>query len=172
MGILNIISRNFQHGPRTRRPDDVPPYPEAFRGTLAHNADRCTACGTCAYVCSPGAITFDSTNPHIVVWNYFEGQCTFCARCVDYCPTHAIQLKPSSPQVTTDESTEHLAHEIRQQICLRCGRSFIPLPKAVLDELYRDGASPALRTQSTLCEVCRRRAASERLIRKISARSE
>ena len=70
MGIWNILTRNFRRGSRTRAPQQAVPHPDNYRGLVEHDNTRCTACGTCAYVCSPGAITLESS-PEAVDWDYF-----------------------------------------------------------------------------------------------------
>jgi len=163
MRILAILSRNSVRGSRTRSPEDRVPYPAGFRGTLAHDPARCTGCRTCAYVCSPGAITFGEADPRCIEWAYFAGQCTFCGRCVEYCPTQAICLKGESPVVTGDQSRHRLVHQVFYKPCARCGQLILPVPEPVLARLYNEQLSAEMVTHHGLCEKCRRKLASQRL---------
>ena len=163
MGILNLISENFRRKSRTRLPADVVPYPLGYRGTLQHDNSLCTGCQTCGYVCSPAAITFDTSDPVSIGWNYFAEQCSFCDRCVQYCPTHAISFVAKSPIVTGDRSLHRLADRVYYQPCTRCGRPIIPLPMLSLVRMYGAGLPDEIAALNKLCEKCRSRAASERI---------
>jgi len=163
MGILNLISRNFGKKSRTRLPADDVPYPLGYRGTLQHDNSLCTGCQTCGYVCSPSAITFDTSDPASIGWNYFAEQCSFCDRCVQYCPTHAISFIAESPIITGDRSLHRLADRVYYQPCARCGRPIIPMPVPVLALLYGNRLPEEIATLNKLCEKCRSRKASERI---------
>ncbi|HEX2979269.1 MAG TPA: 4Fe-4S dicluster domain-containing protein [Anaerolineaceae bacterium] len=163
MGILDVISRNMGSKSRTRLAVDVVPYPKDYRGTLQHEASLCVGCQTCAYVCSPSAITFDTSEPTSIVWQYFTEQCTFCGRCVQYCPTHALTFDAQSPVVTGDRSLHHLADRVQYHPCARCGRPIVPLPVPVLARLYGDGMQFQIEKLNQLCERCRSRLAGERI---------
>jgi hydrogenase-4 component H len=163
MGIFSILSRNSTRGARTRRPDDRVAFPGGFRGAIVHDAARCTACQTCAYVCSPGAITFGTANPDHVEWRYFAGQCTFCGRCVEYCPTRCLIFEGAMPPVTGDPALHRTAHQVVYQPCTRCGRPVIPLPLRTLQELYGGSVPEEIAAHRGLCERCRRKAAALRL---------
>ncbi len=159
MGILQIVTRNFEQGSRTRWPTDEVVFPEGFRGALAHNPELCTACETCAYVCSPRAIRFEK-QPDSVLWEYFAGQCTFCGRCVEYCPCTALSFQEERPHITDDPAQLHTAHRIFYQHCARCDRPIIPLPEQVLARLYGHAPAANLVAEQKLCEDCRRKDAA------------
>jgi len=163
MGILNLVFRNFGRNSRTRLPADLVPYPEGYRGTLTHDGGLCTGCQTCGYVCSPSAITFDTSDPAFIAWQYFAEQCSFCGRCVEYCPTHAISFIAESPIVTGDRSLHRLANRVYYQPCARCGRPIIPIPVQALVRLYREQLPEEIKALNQLCEKCRSREASERI---------
>ena len=163
MGILNLISRNIGRKSRTRLPDNAVPYPDGYRGTLQHDASLCTGCQTCGYVCSPSAITFDTSDPASIVWLYFAEQCSFCGRCVTFCPTYAISFLAESPIITGDRSLHRLADRVYYQPCARCGRPIIPMPLPVLALLYGNRLPEEIATLNNLCEKCRSRKASERI---------
>ncbi len=164
MNIWNLISRNFGQKAHTRPPQDSLPYPPAFRGDLLHDAALCTSCGTCAYVCSPGAIEVEHTNTVAADWVYQIMQCTFCGRCVEYCPTHALSFDPQPRQYVLRElSTLH--HRIGYQPCPRCGDPVIPLPKATLMETYNGTVPAGLEQLNLLCARCRKKVYSEAIKR-------
>ena len=163
MGILAIVTRNFGRRARTRRPDDMPPLPPPFRGLIEQDASLCTGCRTCAYVCSPKAISFTEQHQTGITWNFFAGQCSFCGLCVQYCPTHAITNRGKLPPITGDQSQLKVAHEIKYHPCSSCGKLIIPIPEEALAEIYGGALSDLEIEQQTLCQECRRKAASRRL---------
>src|SRR5512147_1592227 len=105
MNIFEVILHNFTLRPRTRKPEDRVPFPKGFRGELAHRVELCTLCGTCAYVCSPGAIQIER-NQENGTWNYDAGRCTFCARCAEYCPTRALSLETQPVRLFGDRTRQ------------------------------------------------------------------
>lgn len=163
MGIFDIVWRNFGHRARTRRPDDMPPRPPPFRGLIEQDASLCTGCRTCAYVCSPKAISFAEEHETGITWNFFAGQCSFCGLCVQYCPTHAITNRGKLPPVTGDQSLLKVAHEVLYQPCASCGKPIIPLPEEALEQVYGSALTDLEIEQQTMCQECRRKAASRRL---------
>jgi hydrogenase-4 component H len=164
MGILAIVRRNFGHRARTRRPDDMPPRPPPFRGLIEQDPNLCTGCRTCAYVCSPKAISFTEQHDSGITWNFFAGQCSFCGFCVQYCPTHAITNRGKLPPITGDQSQLKVAHEILYHLCTRCGKNLIiPIPEEALEQVYGGALTDLEVEQQTMCQDCRRKAASQRL---------
>jgi len=162
VGILGIVWRNFTHAVRTRRPDDMVPRPDVFRGLIEHDVALCTGCHTCAYVCAPQAITVRPMGDQGVTWNFFAGQCSFCGLCVQYCPTRAIANHGKLPPVTGDQRLHRVTHEVPFHPCAECGRPMVPLPEPFLRQLYREPTDAELRANE-LCDACRRRAASRHL---------
>ena len=163
MRILNLISRNFGKKSRTRLPAEVVPCPDGYRGTLQHVSSLCTGCQTCAYVCSPSAITFDTSDPGCIVWQYSAERCSYCGRCVEYCPTKAISFMAEPPIVTGDRSLHRLADKVFYQPCARCSRPIIPLPVPVITQMYQDRLPIEIKALNQLCEKCRSRTASEHI---------
>ena len=163
MGILNILSRNFGRRSRTRLPADRVPYPPDFRGELAHRLEVCTACGTCAYVCSPTAIVLKKEE-NGVEWRYDAGRCTYCGRCVEHCPTRALSFENHAGRPVTDRAQQLTVDLVAYQHCTRCGAELIPMPPETLVRLYRspEGAADAAEMH-LLCDRCRSRAVSERI---------
>lgn len=163
MGILDIVWRNFGHRARTRRPDDMPPRPPPFRGLIEQDVSLCTGCRACAYVCSPKAISFTEEHQRGITWNFFAGQCSYCGLCVAYCPTHAITNRGKLPPITGDQSQLKVAHEILYQPCASCGKPIIPIPEEALEKVYGGALTDLEVEQRTMCQDCRRKAASRRL---------
>ena len=162
MNIFNLLSQNLGQGSRTRPPDEAVPYPAGYRGQINHEAALCTACGTCIYTCSPGAITRDNSVPEYVVWQYSEDRCTFCGFCVEYCPTQALSFVPSAPAIVADRSQHVICHRIDCQPCPGCGRLIRPLSEATLIGLYGDPLPEDVAASRMLCESCRQRATTRR----------
>jgi len=171
MRIFQILLRNTGQKARTLAPGTLA-APAGYRGTLQHDTSLCTGCGTCAYVCSPGAIRLEK-QPAGVLWQYQAVQCTFCARCAEYCPTKAIQLEDAPHQTALAAVPEsaplassgplETRHMIDYQPCERCGQPFVPLPAPVLARLSGGAVDPGMSSMMRLCEKCRSRVTSQRL---------
>jgi hydrogenase-4 component H len=151
MNMLTILLGNLRHASRTRAPTDPPPVPPAFRGALAHDPARCTACGICAVVCAPNAIRFEPDPSRSVTWLFYLGRCSFCGLCMQNCPTQAITMEAASARAIPGGAGggPALASAVRFTPCPRCGRPHIPLPDA----------------ESALCPECRQQAAASGLRR-------
>jgi len=163
MNIWSRITNNIFQRAHTRRVEATVPYPEGFRGALLHETGLCTACGTCAYVCSPSAIEIDRSSPQHAAWNYQLLKCTFCGRCVEYCPTHALSFETHLPKPVLE--LQHTAHVIAYVPCARCGELIIPLPHAVLEETYGSPVPAEIEQSNRLCERCRTRASGANIKR-------
>lgn len=163
MNIWSRITNNIFQRAHTRRPEAAVPFPEGFRGALLHEAELCTACGTCAYVCSPTAISIDRSAPEHATWHYQLLRCTFCGRCVDYCPTGALSFDPQLARPVLD--LQHTGHEIPYTPCTRCGALIIPLPLAVLEKTYGSPLPAEVEQANRLCERCRKRASGAKIKR-------
>ena len=163
MGIFAMVWRNLRHAARTRRPDDMPPRPDGFRGMIEHAASLCTGCGTCAYVCAPRAITLETKGDAGGTWKFSATQCSFCGLCVQYCPTHAITNDGKVAPVTGDRSQLQVTHAVTYRSCPHCGRPTLPLPREVLQQLYDGDLTDAVVAEQALCEACRRKAAGRHL---------
>jgi hydrogenase-4 component H len=175
MSILEILFRNSGQKNRTLRPKNQS-IPAGFRGVLEHQTERCIGCGTCAYVCSPGAITLQTEPEGGICWQYNALRCTYCSRCAEYCPTHAIQLVDHAPAaapaqqgpalVSSGFMTQHL---VELQTCARCGTPFSAIPLPILEDLMKrkvptgEGENSDIPYLMRLCEKCRQRVASEHL---------
>lgn len=164
MNIVQLLSQNFGRGSRTRTPEDTVPYPGGYRGRIEHEASLCTGCGTCAYVCSPGAITIEERNAQAVTWEYREDRCTFCSFCVSYCPTRALHIEAVSPALLNERAEHYLSHLIPLQPCEKCGQPVRVIPAGVLVRLYGDPLPEEIAAARHLCERCRQRVSGERFV--------
>ena len=170
MNILDVLSHNFGQGSRTRKPENNVPYPTGFRGRIDHNAELCTACGTCAYVCSPEAIHIDDENEQDVTWNYTEDRCTFCSFCVTYCPTQALSMEIVSPALLTELAQHYITHPIILAPCKECGRPVRSIPEMTLIRLYGDPLPEEIAEARGLCESCRQRVTGQRFVKALVGR--
>ncbi len=55
--------------------------PKGFRGSIKHDARKCSYCGLCARFCPTGAIRVIPGK----CWEYDASKCIFCGQCVDIC---------------------------------------------------------------------------------------
>jgi ferredoxin len=163
MGILDILTHNFANRSRTRKPKDTVPYPQGFRGALSHQLDLCTACGTCSYVCSPGAIAQDKEDAGIN-WRYDAGRCTYCGRCVEYCPTHALTFENNASPLAHQRAEQQTLHFVEYQHCAQCGAPIIPIPAETRLALYHSAESAGQTAEMyRYCERCRSKIMSRRM---------
>lgn len=163
MGIWKILKQNLTGGSRTLRPEQAVTYPAEYRGALLHDTKRCTGCGTCAYVCSPGAIEIENREPAGLVWNYNAAQCTYCGRCVDYCTTQALSFDLKPVKIGGDLNAFQTHHAVEMIQCSRCKKSFVPLPASTLAKLYGDPLPEEIQNIRFLCESCRNKLAGRHL---------
>jgi len=168
MNIFNVLSQNFGQGSRTRTPDNSVPYPAGYRGRIEHDAALCTGCGTCAYVCSPSAISIKDNDAQTVTWKYTEDRCTFCSFCVSYCPTQALHIEAVSPTLLSERPQHYLIHSIALQSCRECGQPFREIPYVTLLHLYGDPLPEEIAEARGLCERCRQVFTGERFVKVIA----
>ncbi|HML22457.1 MAG TPA: 4Fe-4S binding protein [Aggregatilinea sp.] len=160
MSIFQTLLHNSRSKALTHHPDDRVEPPNRYRGQVVQDASLCVGCTTCAYVCSPSAITFEDQVGDHVAWQYDAGRCTFCGRCVAFCPTHALSSVPQPTPLATTRDEQLTVHHIQYQACADCGKPIIPLPLAALDT-FSLPLQTAIAERVHLCEACRKRAASE-----------
>ncbi len=163
MGILNVLFNNSGKASRARTPADHVDYPTGFRGELNHATELCVGCTTCNYVCSPGAIQFETSQAG-VTWKYQVGQCTFCGKCVEYCPTHALSFHQNAPANGIGaEANVVTAHVVEYRACQECGKPVIPLPVPTIERLFGGYPPEDILVLMQLCEKCRNRATVKRV---------
>lgn len=163
MGIWKILKQNLAGGSRTLRPEQAVTYPQHYRGALLHDTNRCTGCGTCTYVCSPGAIKIENREPAGLVWNYNAAQCTYCGRCVEYCTTDALSFDQKPVKINDELAGFQVHHAVEMVQCSRCKKPFIPLPASVLVKLYGDPLPEEIQNIRFMCEKCRNQTAGRHL---------
>jgi hydrogenase-4 component H len=165
MNILNLLSQNFGQGSRTRTPGNSVPYPAGYRGRIEHALALCTGCGTCAYVCSPSAISIEENSAQVVTWKYTEDRCTFCSFCVAYCPTQALSIEAVSPTLLSERAQHYLSHAITLEPCRECGQPARSIPEMTLIRLYGDPLPEEIAAARGLCERCRQKVTGERFVK-------
>jgi hydrogenase-4 component H len=153
--MLKTVLQNLLRGPGSLAPEQMPPRPPTLRGLIKHDAGLCTACGTCAFVCAPKAISVVSAGEARMAWRFFAGQCSFCGLCVAHCPTHALGNPGTVPPVGTDLTALRFESIIGMEPCSGCGAMHIPMPAATQETLPGgDGVD------RSLCPDCRRKHSS------------
>ena len=172
MNIYNILGQNLSQKSRTLKPDDSVPYPKNFRGRLLHQVDLCTACGTCVYSCSPGAIQITQIAEDRTQWKYTEDRCTFCGFCVQYCPTHALDFAEESPEPMTERVQHYTLHEIPMIACSECGKAVHVVPLPVLEQIYGSPLPADILQAQHLCEDCRQELTSERFMNTVVVKGD
>jgi len=165
MSIVSALLRNLGLPPLTRRPEDRVPTPSGYRGSLQHEAARCTGCGTCVYVCSPAAISLRQSGEQAGAWRYDAGRCAFCGRCAAFCPTQALTFAPDSLPATGHRARHQVSHALEPHTCPRCGRPVTPLAAPTLMRWYGEAVPADIAARQGLCETCRQRLAGENVKR-------
>ncbi len=166
MNIFQMLAENWSQGPMTLRYPKRAATAEGFRGMVQNDPTSCVGCGTCAYVCSPGAIAVHD-HGRSYEWTYDPGQCTFCGRCADYCPVKALSLQGERPPVylKRDELVQVL--RLDYPLCPVCGKPAQPVNTRVLQRVFAE-LSPEILAWSRLCPQCRREQHQPELERMLS----
>ncbi len=169
MGIFKIIIGNLRNRPRTIRSDDMVSYPHGYRGKLAFQKEACTGCKICAYVCSPGGISFreQDQQPYALVFN--ENQCTYCGKCVETCPAGALSFENRASEISQGLGLSLEEYPLPNIQCAGCQKYFLPMPVALLARHYPGkNLPPRVMELNQLCPDCRRKMASLRLCGRIA----
>jgi len=156
MNILNLLWENLLHGPVSFHFPQHPASPAGLRGLVQNDPERCTGCGTCAYVCAPAAIQVRETS-RAIEWEYDPGQCTFCGRCVSDCPLPALAWATEPPPPYTSRNDLRVLLQIDFPACTRCGQPTRPVNLPLLQRAYPE-ISERVRSWSRLCTHCRQAA--------------
>lgn len=155
MNIFRIIASNLRSGPASLPfPQRVTPT-SGYRGLVNLAPELCTGCGTCEYVCTPGALKV-SRQPREYEWRYDPGQCTFCARCVEVCPSQALKMAPDRPPVYRQAHELLAVFHLPYPNCPECGQPAHPVNQALLERAFEEVSEEVL-AWSRLCERCRGR---------------
>ncbi len=98
-GLLKGLKTTWQLGfgkaVTEQYPERRPKLPDAFRGMLCLDKDKCTVCGLCARACPNNVISIESERGEdkkrrLKSYKVKLGQCLFCGLCVESCPTGAL----------------------------------------------------------------------------------
>ncbi len=155
MSIFRVIAANLQRQPVTLRfPQRIAP-PQAFRGTVHMDAERCVGCGTCAYVCAPSAISVTDGITHYE-WDYDPARCTFCGRCADLCPTRALAMEVERAPIYRQVGALRQVIRLAYPLCPECGQPAQPVNDVVLARAFAE-ITDEVRSWSRLCGRCRQR---------------
>jgi formate hydrogenlyase subunit 6/NADH:ubiquinone oxidoreductase subunit I len=163
---LKILVNNVKKGPSTDPYPFGPTFePEALRGKIKFDEDKCVLCRTCVHVCAGGAIRIEENKNNkgqdFTVWH---NTCTFCGLCEHYCPTKAIRL-------SNDYHMAHLQEEkykyvekgfVKYSTCPSCKEPMLPIVPELLDAAY-DHVNESIRQMSQLCPACRQKKNAELL---------
>jgi formate hydrogenlyase subunit 6/NADH:ubiquinone oxidoreductase subunit I len=153
MNIFQVLLENMNGGPITLHYPERASTTEGFRGLVQNDPAGCIGCGTCAYVCSPGAIIV-SDHGRSYEWEYDPGKCTFCGRCVDYCPVDSISQQSERPPVYLNRNELVQVLKLDYPLCPVCGQPAQPVNPRVLQRVFAE-VSPEILTWSRLCPRCR-----------------
>ena len=159
MSFLKVLWNNLRQGPVT----DPFPFgetytPERLRGRVEIDASLCTGCGTCAHVCTAGAINIarkdDGSGFDVTVW---RNTCCLCGQCRYYCPTKAITITNNwhNAHRNTQKYTWLTRASVTYDTCEGCGARMRFLPKSVIDRIYAGHDEVNARRIAHLCPKCR-----------------
>ncbi len=159
MSFLKVLWNNLRQGPVT----DPFPFgetytPERLRGRVEIDASLCTGCGTCAHVCTAGAINIarkdDGSGFDVTVW---RNTCCLCGQCRYYCPTKAITLTNNwhNAHRNTQKYTWLTRASITYDTCEGCGARMRFLPMSVIERIYAGHNEVNVRRIAHLCPKCR-----------------
>jgi hydrogenase-4 component H len=115
-------TNKFPYGPHTAMP--------GFRGRPTPSDKYCIACGACAIVCPPGAITVVedlNAQPPIreLVWNY--DVCIYCGQCERLCTTEkGVTLTQEYDLATYDRSKSKDGVKKELVVCECCHAVIAP----------------------------------------------
>lgn len=157
--ILRRMAGNIAKGPSTIPfPGEVPP-PAGLRGLVRMDAERCLACGICAYVCVSDAITGEEREG-AYEWAYEPGRCTFCGRCEDHCPGRALSMEPVAPPSYRKPHVLASSVTVAFPACPICGEPNRHVTEAWVGKAFQ---APAGETRELLrlCVRCRRKRIAE-----------
>jgi Ni,Fe-hydrogenase III small subunit/ferredoxin len=138
--------------------------PESYRGRMALDAQKCTACRTCEMVCPSGAIKITKTLEGYkhTIWH---NTCCFCGNCAYYCPTGAIFPTNDfhTVQLQEEKYTDVNVALVPFHECENCGKNFVPATDALIARAYPRKTAPETLPKS--CPECRKKMMFERFYR-------
>jgi Ni,Fe-hydrogenase III small subunit/NAD-dependent dihydropyrimidine dehydrogenase PreA subunit len=98
--------------------------PEGLRARIAHDSEKCTACGACVNMCPSYAIDLVEEDGKFKII-YHLWKCSFCGTCQQVCPEDAVKL--TEDYVIQDAAKEGLVTtgEMERMACATCGKPHI-----------------------------------------------
>jgi formate hydrogenlyase subunit 6/NADH:ubiquinone oxidoreductase subunit I len=98
--------------------------PEGLRARIAHDSEKCTACGACVNMCPSHAIDLVEENGKFKIF-YHLWKCSFCGTCQQVCPEDAVTL--TNDYFIQDVAKEGLVTvgEMERMNCSVCGKPHI-----------------------------------------------
>ncbi len=98
--------------------------PEGLRARIAHDDEKCTACGACANMCPSGAIDIvEEEGEFRIAYNLWK--CSFCGTCQSVCPEEAVRLTPDYVMQDAAKSNLVTRGSMERMCCSGCGKPHI-----------------------------------------------
>lgn len=95
--------------------------PEGLRARMAHDPEKCTACGACANMCPSGAIDITGEeNEFRIVFNLWK--CSFCGTCQQVCPEEAVKLTADYNLQGGEKAPLIVSGTMAREPCIVCGK--------------------------------------------------
>ncbi|MGC9966378.1 MAG: 4Fe-4S dicluster domain-containing protein [Syntrophobacteraceae bacterium] len=155
MSIFHVLMKNLRNKPATLRIPEQTPHPQAFRGPVKIDVEKCIGCGMCAYVCVSYAVRVNEFEDSCE-WLYLPGRCTFCGRCTAVCPGGALRMENGSVPIYCSLGELDETHRVPYPACPECGRPSRPVAESVLKRAFGE-PSEKVRKGILLCQRCRLR---------------
>ncbi|MHC1589522.1 MAG: 4Fe-4S dicluster domain-containing protein [Candidatus Hecatellaceae archaeon] len=127
--LAEALKSAFSKAFTVKYPYEPSPAPEAFRGKLQLDVEKCIGCGACVEGCPTGALTLeDEEEKRRITLSY--PYCISCGQCVERCPVDAINFTTEYSVVSTRR--EDLLFQLEKDLvrCEVCGA-----PVATVDHL-------------------------------------
>lgn len=141
------------------RKDQKTPLPDtAPYGRVKWDADACTSCQKCLWVCPTGALSLDPEGGLQLT----ESACIQCGMCRSACASEALELEPRL-NLTPQSARAGPLKPRETYPCHSCGVPAAPrgMMERIMDKLrlgVQMRASPDVQALVPICETCRREA--------------
>lgn len=156
-GFLKVLLHNVLQGPSTDPYPLGPTFsPDAIRGKVTIDPEKCMGCGICDYTCVAGAIHIDRREDGHTITVY-QNSCCLCANCRKYCPAEAIVITDDWHSAHThEEQYEKIEQQtITKEACKNCGTLIRPIPLELAHKLYDGKTDIDPEHVRLLCPKCR-----------------